>query len=201
MTEDTFQRLGWQVAETDGHLELMTGTAVDALEVPRAAGMLASHWWLYTDGYPDEVRGLPSLPPPGEAMAVIAAGDSSYFLAQAGTCPWTSQDPLVARTAGQTGQPVIRWHSSASRIPFPPGNGHAVTWAHLPARGMRLPDPAVLLHLLATATAALQHGPQMLTLPGDVLAIPVLGSTPADHPPTPAHPGPAIPFGFERPRT
>lgn len=185
-----------QVEETDGRLELVTGAAADALEVPRAAGMLAIHWWLYTDGHPDELRGLPSLPAPAQAMAVIAAGDSSYFLAQAGACPWTSQDPAVTRTADRAGQPVIRWHSSASRIPFPAGDGHEPTWAHLPARTLRLPNPAVLLHLLATATAALQHGPQMLTLPGNVLAIPILGSTPATRSPTPARPGSVTPFGF-----
>jgi hypothetical protein len=191
-----FRQVGWQVEENDGRLELVTGAAVDALEVPRAAGMLAIHWWLYTDGHPDELRGLPSLPVPAEAMVVIAAAGSSYFLAQAGTCPWTSQDPAVTRTADRAGQPVIRWHSSASRIPFPTGHGHEATWAHLPTRAMRLPHPAVLLHLLATAAAALQHGPQMLTLPGNVLAIPIFGSTPAAQPPTPARPGPAIPFGF-----
>lgn len=185
-----------QVEETDGRLELVTGVAVDALEVPRAAGMLAIHWWLYTDGHPDELRGLPSLPSPAEAMAVIAAGDSFYFLTQSGTSPWTTQDPAVTRTADQAGQPVIRWHSSASRIPFPPGNAHDVAWAHLPTRAMWLPAPAILLHLLASATAALQHGPQMLTLPGNVLAIPILGSTRASRPPAPPYPPPAIPFGF-----
>jgi hypothetical protein len=179
-----FHHLGWQLDETNGHRELVTGTAVDALEVPRPAGILASHWWLYTDGFPDMIRGVPSLPPPAEAMAVIADGDSSYFLAQAGTCPWTSQDPLVTGIADQADQPVIRWHSSGSRIPFPAsdGTGRDVAWAHLPSRGLRLPTPAVLLHLLARATAALQHGPQMLTLPGDVLAIPILGQTPTAPP-------------------
>jgi len=194
-----------QVEETGGRLELVTGTTVDALEVPRAAGMLAIQWWLYTDGHPDELRGLPSLPAPAEAMAVIATADSFYFLAQSGTCPWTTQDPAVTRTTGQAGQPVIRWHSSASRIPFPTANGHEATWAHLPTRAMRLPNPAVLLHLLATATAALQHGPHMLTLPGNVLAIPILGDTPAapsvsSQPPS-GYPRPAIRFGFEQPRT
>ena len=186
----------WQVEETDGRLELVTGITVDALEVPRAAGMLAIHWWLYTDGHPDELRGVPSLPSPAEAMAVITAGDSSYFLAQAGTCPWTGQDPTITRTADQSSQPVIRWHSSASRIPFPPGNHPEATWAHLPTRTMRLPSPAVLLHLLATATATLQRGPRMLTLPGNVLAIPILGSTSATRPPCPPLPAPANPFGF-----
>jgi hypothetical protein len=200
MTADVsaFHQMGWQIAENDGRLELVTGTVVDALEVPRTAGTLASQWWLYTDGYPDEVRRLPSLPPPGEAMAVITAGDSFYFLTQAGICPWTTQDPLVTRTTDRVGQPVIGWHSHASRIPFPSGNGTQVAWAHLPTRRIQLPCPAVLLHLLATATTTIQHGSQMITLPGDVLAIPVLGDGEAAHPPTPAHSDPAVSFGFRR---
>ena len=52
----------------------MTGTVIDALEVPRAAGMVAAAWWLYTRGVPDEIRGLPALPDPAVALAAIAAG-------------------------------------------------------------------------------------------------------------------------------
>jgi hypothetical protein len=75
-----------------------------------------------------------------------------------------------------------------------------VTWAHLPARGPRLACPAVLLHLLAGAVAVFRHGPHMLTLPGDVLAIPALGD---GRPVVSGRPGPVatlprppIPFGF-----
>jgi hypothetical protein len=198
-----YRKLGWQVAERDGRLELVTGAVVDVLEVPRAAGLLASRWWLYTDGAADEIRGLPSMPRPAEAMALIAAGDRSFFLAQAGTCPWITQDPVITDTSDRADRAVIRWHSDASRIPFPPGrtdDGHEVAWEHLPARGIRLACPAILLHLLATAIAALRRGPGMLTLPGDVLAIPVLGDGPAERSaasrPAIAQPRPAIPFGF-----
>jgi hypothetical protein len=176
---EAYLRLGWRVDGSRGRLELITGTVVDALEVPRAAGLLAAHWWLYTDGCPDEIRELPAMPSPAEAMVVIAVGDRSFFLVQAGGCPWITEDPAVARASDRDAGTVIRWHSVGSRIPFPPGqteDGHEVAWTHLPARrSMRLARPAVLLHLLAKAAEAFQHGPHMLTLPGNVLAIPVLG--------------------------
>jgi hypothetical protein len=141
-------------------------------------------------------------------MAVIAAGNRYFFLAQAGACPWSSEDPATTRVSDRTGVAVIRWHSHASHIPLPPGpadDRQEVIWAHLPSRGLRLACPALLLHLLAAATAALQHGPGVLTLPGAVLAIPAFGSgtsssggppASAGLRPTSMHPWPAIPFGF-----
>jgi transcriptional regulator with XRE-family HTH domain len=54
---------GWPVEEDpDGRLWLATGTAIDALEVPRVAGMVALAWWLYTRGVPDEIRPCPTRP-------------------------------------------------------------------------------------------------------------------------------------------
>jgi hypothetical protein len=198
-----YRSLGWQIDEEDGRLHLVTGTAVDALEIPRTPGILAAMWWLYTDGAPDDVRGLPSMPPPGEAMAVITAGDQSFFLAEAGAFPWTTQDPVVTHVSTRTNQPVIRWHSGGSRIPFPPSRtdeGQDAWWAHVPSRGMRLTSPAVLLHLLGRATALLGHSPHMLALPDDVLAIPALGNASGQARPqlTVVPPRPTIPFGFQR---
>jgi hypothetical protein len=76
------------------------------------------------------------------------------------------------------GEPLVDAAILVVQGKFPSGrtdDGHEVTWAHLPARGIRLASPAVLLHLLAAAVAAFRHGSHMLTLPGDVLAIPALG--------------------------
>jgi len=63
------QDRGWP-AEHDpaGRLWLSTGTAIDALEVPHPAGMVAMHWWLYTRGLLDPIRGLLALPDVREAL-------------------------------------------------------------------------------------------------------------------------------------
>ena len=84
-----YQRLGWRTEISADRVELVCGTAVEALEVPRAPGLVATRWWLHTGGAPDEIRGLPALPDPAAALAVIAAGDRWYFLVQAGACPWS----------------------------------------------------------------------------------------------------------------
>jgi hypothetical protein len=248
-----YAELGWPTEVRDGHVELITGSVIDALEVPRAAGLLAASWWRYSEGHPDEVRRLPSLPDPSQALALITAGDRHFFLAQAGECPWQAQDPVTTAAAASAGA-VIRWHSQGSRIPVPPGPVYArhagrsepasgqragqptsgqpdrdrasggritadrdgraqagrgpgsggeaarepVSWIHLPDRGIRLPGPAVLLHLLATAVALTRLGPHLLALDGGVLAVPVLGEPPVFPAGSPAAlPGsPAVRLGF-----
>ena len=82
-----YLQLGWRARDGDGRIELVCGNGVEALEVPRPAGVVAVHWWLHTGGAPDEIRGLPALPGPQDALAVIAAGDRYLFLVQAGACP------------------------------------------------------------------------------------------------------------------
>jgi hypothetical protein len=201
----SYADLGWSAEDRDGQIKLVTGTAIDALEVPRTAGILAASWWRYTEGHPDVVRGLPSLPDPRHALAVIAAGDRYLFLVQAGECPWHTQDPATTAVALASGASVIRWHSWGSRIPAPPypagsgpgGRAQAV-WAHLPSRGITLPEASVLMHLLATAAALTRLGPHMLALDEGVLAIPVLGEPPASPPGNPAADpaGTATTFGF-----
>jgi DNA-binding XRE family transcriptional regulator len=86
---DACDRLGWRTEAGHGRVSLLCGTGVDALEVARPAGMIAARWWLHTGGQPDEIRGLPALPSPADALAVIAAGERWYFLVQAGACPWS----------------------------------------------------------------------------------------------------------------
>lgn len=158
--------LGWPAEERDGRVELVTGTTIDALEVPRAAGILAASWWCYTQGYADVIRGVPSLPDPRHALAVIAAGDSHFFIVRSGECPWQEHDPATIAATVSTGVPVIRWHSRGNRIPAPPvpaddgdPGGVQPVWAHLPDRSIRLPGPAILLRLLATAAAMTRLGP------------------------------------------
>lgn len=203
--------LGWPTEEHDGHAELITGMTVDALEVPSTAGLLAASWWRFSEGYPNEIRGLPALPDPRQALALIAAGDSHFFLTQAGECPWRTQDPVTTAAAATPRAAVIRWHSQGSRIPLPasstaaahtkgtatPDNEPAAAyWVHWPGQAVKLASPAVLLHLLATAAAATRLGPDMLTLAHDVLAIPVFGEPPTT--PIPPRILPTAAFGFSQ---
>lgn len=197
--------LGWPVERRDGRVELITGTVIDALEVPCAAGILAASWWCYTEGHPDPIRGLPALPDPRHALAVIAAADRHFFVVRTGGCPWRVQDPVTTAVTADSSATVIRWHSRGSRIPAPTDpagdsdwNEARPVWAYLPSRGARLPTAAILLHLLATAAATTRLGPHMLALDEGVLAIPVFGEPPHSPPSGPAEASTRAPttFGF-----
>jgi DNA-binding XRE family transcriptional regulator len=175
-----YQDLGWPAVDGDNGAELLTGDVLDALELPRAAGMLAASLWLYSQGQADDARRLPALPHPARSMAVITAGDRCFFLAAAGCCPWTgsSPGPDAELPAGAAAGPVIRWHAAGGRVPAPPSRlpgGNRAAWAHLPSRPVLLAPPASLLALLATAAASAGHGPPGLTLPGGIRLIPAAG--------------------------
>jgi hypothetical protein len=177
-----YARLGWPVAHLGDRLDLVTGTVVDVLEVPRAAGLLAIDWWLGSGGSADTVRGLPAVPRPDEALAVISAGKSFYFLGRAGACPWPADRLTGPGAAGRKASPVISWHSHGSRVPLPPGQAHdgqLAEWAYLPTRGAWLASPFSLLELLAKAVTVVRSKPPALRLPGGVLAVPA-HRTPAD---------------------
>jgi DNA-binding XRE family transcriptional regulator len=170
-----YRQLGWQVEHSGGHVELMCGKGVEALEVRRPAGIVAVHWWLHTGGAPDEVRGLPGLPGPQDALAVIAAGDRYLFLVQAGACPWSGPDLAVASPAGGPPGEVVRWHAGGSRIPAPPsrdGGGELAAWGYPPPARVRLANPIVLLDLLAKAVALAGHRRHVLTFPGGISVVP-----------------------------
>jgi transcriptional regulator with XRE-family HTH domain len=172
---------GWPVDEDmDGRLWLVTGTVLDVLEVPRDAGLVAMGWWLYTRGVPDEIRGLPALPDPDGALAVITGGPCCYFLTRSGACPWTRHDTGPATAAGSTTSDAVRWHADGGRVPMPPspieGSAHAA-WAHAPSGTGRLVSPMALLHILAQATAATRDGAGLM-LPGGVRAVPAPGTAP-----------------------
>ena len=172
-----YRQLGWPAHTAGGRLELETGNVLDALEVPRAAGMLAVRWWLYTQGVPDDIRGVPGLPPPNQALAVVAAGRRWLFLVQAGACPWTSQD-LAAPRAGPDA--MMRWHSRGSRIPAPPSpdaDGQLTEWAQPPPRVLQLADPVALLDLLVKAAFAVRRN-HMLTFAGGITVGPAGSSAP-----------------------
>src|SRR5262249_57543072 len=115
-----YRQLGWQVDCAAGHVELVCGNAVEALEVPRAAGVVAVHWWLHTGGAPDEIRGLPTLPGPQDALAVVAVGDRFLFLVQPGACPWTGPDLAVATPGGGPPGGAVARPPPPRRIPPPP---------------------------------------------------------------------------------
>lgn len=169
-----YRELGWAVQPGGGGLELVTGDGLEALELPRAAGMLAVALWLYSRGRPDQVRRLPALPHPAQALAVITAGDRCYFLAAAGGCPWTGNEAAPAPGDDAAGA-VIRWHAGGARVPAPPSRlpaGERAAWAHLPSRPVRLAPSIALLGLLGTAAAAARHGQPGLTLPGGIRVIP-----------------------------
>lgn len=176
----TYWQLGWPAIKRPGRrLELVTGTVIDALEVPAPAATVAIAWWQHSGGQPDLVRRLPALPPPRQALAVIIAGSRAYFLTQAGGCPWTSDSADGPGYGGDgTDTAAIRWHSGGSHIPAPPAHtrdGHQAGWAHRPSGAIELPIAAALLDLLAKAAAITQNGPAGLMLSGGVRAIPVLG--------------------------
>ncbi len=169
-----YARLGWPVTR-EPRLELVTGTLIDVLEVPRAAGLLAMSWWLESGGAADTVRNLPAMPRPGQALAAISAGASVYFLVQAGLCPWPAGGSLPGEQAYGAAERVIGWHAHGSRVPLPPGGaggGQPARWAHLPARGVWLASPAALLELLAKAVTITGANPPGLSLPGGVRAVP-----------------------------
>ncbi|MGH3160038.1 MAG: hypothetical protein ACRDNF_26170 [Streptosporangiaceae bacterium] len=204
-----YRELGWQAEEHDDGVELITGTTVDALEVPKTVGILAAAWWRYSEGYPDQVRKLPSLPDPRQALALITTEDRQFFLARAGECPWRTQDPVTSAVADRPHAAVIRWHSMGSRIPAPPccpgpgtrepGGDQAdearAAWAHWPDLGVKLTSPAVLLHLLGQATATASLGPHMLALDHGALVIPAFGDRPAASADVSAASAPTV-FGF-----
>jgi transcriptional regulator with XRE-family HTH domain len=172
---------GWPVEEdTGGRLWLGTGTVIDALEVPRPAGIVAMSWWLYTRGVPDEIRGLPALPDPAGALAAITSDSRCYFLTQSGSCPWTRRDVEAAGTGTSAIPTVVRWHADGGRVPAPPsqpGSGERAAWAHLSSGEERLVSPMALLHVLAKAIAATGDG-AALALPGGVRAVPAPSTRP-----------------------
>jgi hypothetical protein len=138
------QALGWPVALThNGQVKLATGEVIDALEVPAPAGRLAASLWLYSQGRPDPLRHLPVLPRPARALALIAADDRWYFLAAAGSYPWTAPaahpdgaDGLKGEADDGGRKPVVTWHAHSGQVPVPPsplGTGIA-TRAHLPSQ-------------------------------------------------------------------
>jgi transcriptional regulator with XRE-family HTH domain len=173
-----YQALGWRVEETEGRLELVCGISVEALEVPRAVGMVAVRWWLHTGGVPDQIRGLPGLPGPRDALAVVSAGDRWFFLVHAGACPWLASE-RPALPAAEIAGAVVRWHAVGSRIPAPPSQdraGCAVEWAHPPPARVRLADPVVLLDLLARAAVLTGNREHVLRLPGGVSVVPAAGT-------------------------
>jgi transcriptional regulator with XRE-family HTH domain len=183
-----YQELGWPVTlSKNDQAGLATGEVLDALEVPAIAGRLAASLWRYSQGRPDVVRHLPALPRPARALAVIAATDRWYFLAAAGSCPWTGPTVNPDGTDGLEDEAddggtrlVIVWHAHGGQIPVPPsptGTGNA-TWAHLPSQTPRLAPAVALTALLAMAVATTaSHGYLTLTPPGGMRIIPGVSNT------------------------
>jgi len=170
-----YRQLGWRVEHAGGQIELVCGNGVEALEVPRPAGIVALHWWLFTGGAPDEIRGLPALPSPQGALAVIAAGDRYLFLVQPGACPWAGPDLAVATPAGRPRGVTVRWHAGGGKIPAPPSRdtrAPRVAWAYPPPSQVQLADPIVLLDLLTKAVAVAGHRRHLLTFPGGISVVP-----------------------------
>jgi transcriptional regulator with XRE-family HTH domain len=167
-----YEERGWPVEAEGGRVWLVTGTVVDVLEVPCRAGLVAVGWWLYTRGVPDEIRGLPALPDPASALAVVVAGPVCYFLARSGACPWASGDlPPGAAPAGDLN--TVRWHADGGRVLLPPAilDGEQARWLHFPSGEGSLVSPLALLHLLGLTVSASSDGVS-LTLPGGIRAVP-----------------------------
>jgi hypothetical protein len=180
-----YRRLGWPVAEhPGGRIELVTGAVIDALEVSRAAGVIAAYSWLESGGREDLVRCLPALPSPTPCLAAIDAGDRWYILTRSGASPWTADMPRPderAHAAPATGQSAtaiegVIWHAGNSSVPLPPSplappGGQSATWAFLPQPTFQLAPPLMVLHLLAR-TAAMARDPGVLALPGGTRVTP-----------------------------
>lgn len=168
--------MGWPIVVSDGRAELETGTVLDALEVPRAAGVLAACWWRHGGTPVNPAQGLPGLPDPRRALAVITCAGSYFFLTRAGCCPWDGQDARPGQpSAGH--ELLIHWHSAGSSVPAPPSadsGGHPAAWAHLPAWDIELACPVALLGPLARAVA-MTRTPEALELPDGVRAVPATG--------------------------
>lgn len=172
--ESAYAAMGWPLAEGRPSPELLTGRIADALEVPRAAGVLAVRWWLDSQGTADVIRGLPALPSPQEALVVVAAGPVLYFLARAGASPWAgSADP--SETSSTSAVSLIGWHAEGSTIPLPPApasHPQPAEWVHLPRRAVRLASPFAVLDLLAKAVMATRSDVEAISLADGVLAVP-----------------------------
>lgn len=161
-----YRRLGWPVCAGGDVLELLAGKAADVLEVGRAAGMVAAGAWLESGGAEGAVRGLPRLPSPEGALAVIEVGERWFFLVKAGfPVPWRHGEGLRAATAG--GEAEVRWHSAGGRVPLPPSKAGpaAARWAYLPGALLRPAPPLAVLDLLGWAVAV-TRAPGRLLLPG-----------------------------------
>jgi DNA-binding XRE family transcriptional regulator len=186
-----YRQLGWRAEYAGGQIELVCGDGVEALEVPQPAGVVALHWWLYSGGAPDEIRGLPALPGPQGALVVIAAGDRYLFLVQPGACPWAGPDLAIASPAGHPRGVMVRWHAGGGRIPAPPSRdtpGQRVRWGYPPPGRVQLADPIVLLDLLAKAVAVAGHRRHLLTFPGGVSVVPAASAAAAGREPRPLRP-------------
>jgi DNA-binding XRE family transcriptional regulator len=110
-----YQDLGWPAVARDDTVELITGETLDALELPRPAGLLAASLWLYSRGRADDARRLPALPHPARSLAVITAGDRSFFLAAAGGCPWPGPQARPAADGTRPGPPDVTDRSGPDR--------------------------------------------------------------------------------------
>jgi transcriptional regulator with XRE-family HTH domain len=157
----------WPVHGHEESMRLLTGQAADALAVGHIAGRIAAATWEQTGGAESAARGIPRLPPSGQALAVINAGTTWYFLVAPGSCPWPGF-PLPPPAP----RPHLRWHSAGGSIPLPPRDA---TWARLPLAGIRLPPPHAVLDLLGWA-AAMVTGPHTLTLRGTITIAPARNS-------------------------
>ena len=168
-----YRELGWAVQPGGGGLELVTGDGLEALELPRAAGMLAVALWLYSWG----LRSGPAAsgaaaPGPG------AGGDHRrgpvLFPRRGGRLPVDRERgcPGSRGRRGRGGHPLA---CRRVRVPAPPSRlpaGERAAWAHLPSRPVRLAPSIALFGLLGTAAAAARHGQPGLTLPGGIRVIP-----------------------------
>jgi transcriptional regulator with XRE-family HTH domain len=184
-----YRQLGWPVTERpDGGIALVTGAVIDALEVSRAAGVIAAHSWAESGGREDQACGLPVLPSPTACLAAIDAGERWYILTRSGASPWPVPVPVLRQderlvVVPETAKPRpsaegVLWHAGNSTIPLPPSpspGAGSVTWAFLPRPTLQLAPPVMVLHLLGQA-AAMARDPGMLALPSGTLVTPAAGT-------------------------
>lgn len=154
-TDDTAALRRWWADVPQAGVIVPTGRVFDVFEVPAAAGEVALARIARGD--------LPVGP-------VAEAGDRALFFVATRGAPededeWWSSDLDVRSSPAGTrhidgaseavaGAPGLRWHCRDSYVVAPPSllpTGREVTWLRAPDAEVPLPDPLVLLEVLADA--------------------------------------------------
>lgn len=134
--QDSYTRLGWPVRQLGGVVVLATGRAVDVLEAPYGAAMVALGRWELDDD-------------PGP---IATDGTIAWLMVRAGRYPWPGRVAAHAAALGTALHegPAVRWHAGTG-LPLPPtkigeGRGAAHVWWLSEPKERHTPDDQGLPH-------------------------------------------------------